>query len=165
MRKKLKIAHIHVWDKKNKGDVAIVVAIQDLLKQYLGSIQIVDFPVEFLREAKSLEIKKLNSCDLVVVGGGGIYYRYFMPYSVEIIKKIKKPIVIFGVGYIREVGARALTKTEKESIVFLNKKAELCSVRDNYSKEFLVSGGVDKKKIKVIGDPAVFFTGKENKKN
>ena len=32
-KNKLRIAHIHVWDKKNKGDLAIVLAVQELIKK------------------------------------------------------------------------------------------------------------------------------------
>ncbi|MFA5359209.1 MAG: polysaccharide pyruvyl transferase family protein [Patescibacteria group bacterium] len=158
MKIKLKIAHIHVWDKNNKGDVAIVLAVQELLKKYLGAIEIVDFPVEFLKCAREHDIKRLNSCALAVIGGGGIYYHYFLPYCGAIIKKIKIPLVIFGVGYIREIGARALTRQERESVAFLNNQAALISVRDNYSKQFLAANGVRKSNISVIGDPAIFLT-------
>jgi len=154
---KIKIAQIHVWDKKNKGDVAIVMAAQELLKKYLGDIEIIEFPVEFLKQADEKDIKRLNSCRLAVIGGGGIYYRYFMPYSVSVIKRIKIPIVVFGVGYVREVGARALKPEEKKGIIFLNNQAELVSVRDYYSKKFLAGNGVAGSAIKVIGDPAIFL--------
>jgi len=157
MAKKIKIAHIHVRDKKNKGDAAIVMATQELLRDYLGAIEILDFSVEFLRAVSAGDIRRLNSCDLAVVGGGGIYYHYFLPYNKNVIKQILIPIVLFGPGYIREEGARALTPAEKESVAFLNQRAALVSVRDYYSKKFLINGGVPAEKIKIIGDPAIFL--------
>ena len=82
--KKIKIAHIHVWDKKNKGDLAIVIAVQDLLKKKFHKPEILDFPIEFLKQGSFSDINKLNSCDLVVIGGGGIFYHYFLLLSISL---------------------------------------------------------------------------------
>ncbi len=160
----MKIAHIHVWDKNNKGDFAIVQAVQQIIGENLTDSKISDFPMTVLRDGKKTDIEKINVADLVIIGGGGIYYRWFLPYSTEFIKKIKPPIVIFGVGYIREIGSRKLNKKEIESIAVLNKKAALSSVRDYYTKNFLIKAGVPIKKISVIGDPAIFLLEKKPKK-
>lgn len=160
----MKIAHIHVWDKKNKGDVAIVLAVQELLRKKFPLVKIVNFPMRVLKGATQPEINKINKCDLVIIGGGGIYYHWFMPYDINSIKKIIPPLIIFGVGYIREIGARQLTKTEINSIIFLNDFAKLVSVRDYYTKKFLIKRGLSSKKIKVIGDPAIFLEEEKIKK-
>ncbi|MFA6255230.1 MAG: polysaccharide pyruvyl transferase family protein [Patescibacteria group bacterium] len=154
----MKIAHLHVWDKKNKGDQSIVLAVQQLLKKHLAGVEIIDLPLEVLRDGKTKDFKRINQADLVVIGGGGIYYRWFLPFDPKKISQIKPPIVIFGVGYIREIGSPPLTKKEIESIAFLNQKAVLSSVRDYYTKKFLLKAGVRPKKIQVIGDPAIFLT-------
>ena len=80
---RLKIAHLHVWDKKNKGDVAIVDAVQKLLKKQFSGAKIVDFPVHLLKGASQAIIEKINQTDLVVIGGGGIFYHWFMPYDIR----------------------------------------------------------------------------------
>jgi hypothetical protein len=49
IKKVIKIAHIHVWDRKNKGDYAIVLAVQELLRREIKNCEIIDFPVEVLR--------------------------------------------------------------------------------------------------------------------
>jgi len=103
--KKLTIAHIHVWDQKNKGDRAIVLAVQELLKSKFKSLKIIDFPVETLKADDELALKKLNSVDLIFIGGGGIFYSYFLPFNEQLIKAIKKPLYLFGLGYIKEVDA------------------------------------------------------------
>lgn len=157
------IAHIHVWDKKNKGDVGIVLAVQELLQSSLGKIKIIDLPIEALKNYDKINLKKINSADLVIVGGGGIFYRYFMPFDNKVIQAIKKPIVIFGVGYIREVGSRPLKKDWIKSIINLVKKATLVGVRDYYTKSFLVTNGINKNKINLIGDPAIFLSEKKPK--
>jgi len=159
--KKIKIVHIHVWDKKNKGDVGIVLAVQNLLKKYLKNITIINSPVESLKNYNSKTIKKINSADLIIIGGGGIFYHYFTPFNSKVIRAIKPPIIIFGVGYIREVGAKQLSKQEIKSIIQLTKKAKLIGVRDYYTKNFLVRQGLMKNKIDVIGDPAILLPTKK----
>lgn len=87
----IKIAHLHVWDKKNKGDVAIVLAVQELLTKNFPGCRIIDFPVSLLKDGKSSDAEKINQADFVVIGGGGIFYSYFLPYNQEFIKAINKP--------------------------------------------------------------------------
>jgi len=157
----MKIAHIHVWDKKNKGDHGIVLSVHDILKNAFPGCTIFDFPLETLKSPTEKSIKRINRTDMVVIGGGGILYRYFTPYNITGIKKITPPIVIFGVGYIRETGSKAMNSMEKKSVFALMRRARLVSVRDYYTKQFLQKIGVPTKKIGLIGDPAVFLEKKE----
>lgn len=163
--KKIKIAHIHVWDKKNKGDLAIVIAVQDLLKDKFSNSDIFDFPIEFLSQGSASDLKKINSCDFVVVGGGGIFYHYFLPFSREVISKINKPIFIFGAGYIRELGAKSLNLEQLESLLYLIDKSKIVALRDNYTKKFLIKNGADVEKIRLIGDPASLLKEKKINKS
>jgi len=159
--KKIKIAHIHVWDKKNKGDLAIVMAVKDLLLKKLINIDFLDFPIEFLSQGSIDDTDKINSCDFVIIGGGGIFYHYFLPFSKKIISKIKKPIFIFGTGYIREIGTKALKPEQLDSLMYLIKKAKLVALRDNYTKKFLIKNGACSEKISLIGDPAILLKEKK----
>ncbi|MFA6194876.1 MAG: polysaccharide pyruvyl transferase family protein [Patescibacteria group bacterium] len=152
--KPLSIAHIHVWDKTNKGDLGIVLAVQEQLRVVYPGVKIIDFPIEVLKTMDSRQAAAINRADLAVFGGGGVFYRYFLPFSGEMIAAIKIPLVIYGVGYIREVGAPALKKIERDSIITLAGKADLIGVRENYTKRFLVKQGIPAAKVKVIGDPA-----------
>lgn len=156
---KITIAHIHVWDKTNKGDAGIVEAVQHLFREEFPEASIVDIPMDQLKTAGEEWLPKINASDLVVIGGGGVYYRYFLPYNTDFINRIKPPIVLFGVGYINEFGAPPLTSTEIQSVVYLNRKAKLSSVRDVNTKRFLVENGFEGE-ITVIGDPAVFLPEK-----
>lgn len=157
----IKIAHLHVWDKKNKGDLAIVLAVQELLTKNFPRCKISDFPVSFLKDGKSSDAEKINQADFVMIGGGGIFYSYFLPYNKEFIKAINKPIIIFGAGYIKEVDAPDLKPEATSSIVFLARQAKLVGVRDNNTKKFLVKNGVNVNKIQVIGDPAALLEEKK----
>lgn len=157
----IKIAHLHVWDKKNKGDLAIVLAVQELLRKNFSRCKIIDFPVSLLKDGKVSDAEKINQADFVVIGGGGIFYSYFLPYSKEFIKAINKPIIIFGAGYIKEVDAPELKQAAASSVAFLANQAKLVGVRDNNTKKFLVKNGVMAKKIQVIGDPAALLEEKK----
>lgn len=158
---RLTIAHFHVWDKKNKGDRAIVLAVQELLRANFPGCRIIDYPVDILKIGAKKEIKKINQSDLVVIGGGGIFYSYFLPFDLSVIEAIKKPITIFGAGYIKEIGAPNLNREAVTSIRALVEKAVAVGVRDFKTKEFLVKNGINASKIKVIGDPAALLTEKK----
>jgi polysaccharide pyruvyl transferase WcaK-like protein len=160
----MRIAHIHVWDKQNKGDVGIVEAVQELLQGSLSNLQILDVPMDQLKLAESEWLDKINSCDAVVIGGGGIYYRYFLPYNEKFIRSIKPPIATFGVGYINEFGSPPLTQAEKQSVATLNHVAKLRSVRDENTHDFLREIGINEE-IHVIGDPAVLLSEKPTQIN
>lgn len=157
----MRIAHLHVWDKKNKGDYAIVLAVQELLKKQFPKCKITDFPINLLKEGKATDAKKINTNDFVVIGGGGIFYSYFLPYNQEFIKSITKPIAIFGAGYIKEVDAPELSLAASTSVAYLAKQAKFVGVRDNNTKKFLIKNGVISKKIEVIGDPAALLSEKK----
>lgn len=159
----LKIAHIHVWDQKNKGDQAIVLAVQELLRAYFKNCRISNFPMTVLRDGGGSDIKKLNAADIVIIGGGGIFYSYFLPYNVNLIKALVKPIIIFGAGYIREFGAPALSLEAATSVAALARKAKLIGVRDYNTRKFLNDVGVAYNKIKVIGDPAALLLEKKTR--
>jgi len=150
----MKIAHIHVWDQTNKGDRGIVLAVQEQLRTAFPQVKILDFPVEVLKKVDPREINRINQTDLIVLGGGGIFYNYFLPFSADVIQALQPPLVIYGVGYIREIGAPPLKKEARQSILQLVKKAALVGVRENYTKRFLIRSGFPATRIKVIGDPA-----------
>ena len=159
--KKFKIAHIHVWDKNNKGDHAIVLAVQEILyKNFPGAI-INNFPVEVLKNHDLKTIVKLNHADFIVIGGGGILYSYFLPFNLKTINEIVKPIFLFGLGYIKEVDAPLWSQDKIDSVVALANKATGIGIRDLNTKRFLIANGVRTTKIKVVGDPAAFLFEKK----
>lgn len=160
-KKILTIAHLHVWDRNNKGDYAIVLAVQELLRRHFTNCRIIDYPVSLLKSGTIKEANKINKADFVVIGGGGIFYSYFLPYNKEFIASIIKPIVIFGAGYIREVDAPALSVIAAKSVAFLANQASLVGVRDFNTEKFLIKYGAKQNKIKVIGDPAALLSEKK----
>src|SRR5680860_1108877 len=163
-KKGLKIAHIHVFDKKNKGDFAIVLAVQELLRKEFKNCEIINLPVESLKLYSDVSINKINKCDLVFIGGGGIFYSYFMPFDKKVISSIQPPIYLFGLGYIKEIGAKDWPQKNIDSVIFLADRAKGVGVRDLNTKRFLETNGLKKGKVKVIGDPAVLLSEKKPNK-
>ncbi len=153
----VKIAHLHVWDKNNKGDLAIVLAVQELLRKKFPGCRISDYSVQLLKDGTNQDATKINQADIVVIGGGGIFYSYFLPYKREFIASITKPIIIFGAGYIKEVDAPEWRKELGSSVAFLVRQAKFVGVRDTNTKKFLIKNFVPAKKIEVIGDPAALL--------
>ena len=162
--KKIKIAHIHVWDQKNKGDRAIVLAVQELLRSEFLDCEICNYPVEILKEYDEENIQRINECDFVIIGGGGIFYSYFLPFNNQVIDSISIPIYLFGLGYIKEVDAPEWNKENISSVLNLVNKAKRVGVRDYNTKKFLVANHIFGEHIEVIGDPAICLTEKENNK-
>ena len=153
-----KIAHIHVWDKNNKGDYAIVLAVQELIKKKFPGALIDNFPVEVLKSYDNIQVSKLNRADLIIIGGGGIFYSYFLPFNLEMIAAINKPIFLFGLGYIKEVDAPNWSLDKINSVISLVNKASGVGVRDLNTSRFLLANGIKKEKRKVIGDPAALLS-------
>lgn len=158
------ISHIHVWDKKNKGDQAIVLAVQEQIRARWPKAKIIDYPVETLSQASSAILKRINASDLVIIGGGGLFYSYFLPFDNKIVSAIKPPIILFGLGYIREIGAPALSQAAAKSAVYLAKRAAKIGVRDYRTRKFLRDHGLKGQKIEVIGDPALLLEEKKTTK-
>lgn len=154
----MKIAHIHVWDQNNKGDYAIVLAVQELLRKNFPNCQIIDFPVETLKVHNSEAINKLNDCERIFIGGGGIFYSYFLPFNLEVIDSITKPIYLFGLGYIKEIDAPLWPQINIDSVLALAHKATSVGVRDFNTQRFLTANGLPLEKIQVIGDPAALLS-------
>lgn len=154
----MKIAHIHVWDQNNKGDYAIVLAVQELLRANFPGSELIDFPVETLKVYNGEAIERLNACDRIFIGGGGIFYSYFLPFNLQVINEIAKPIYLFGLGYIKEVDAPLWPQVNIDSVLALAQKATGVGVRDFNTQRFLESNGLSPEKIKVIGDPAALLS-------
>lgn len=88
-----------------------------------------------------------------------MYSKFFLPLNAQVIKSIETPIVLYGIGYIRNLGDKELTDAQIESARLLNARAKLTSVRDEYTCKFLRDLGI--RDVHVIGDPAIFLGSEE----
>lgn len=103
-------------------------------------------------------ISLINSHDLMIVGGGGVYSKWTIPFNTDLINRINIPIVIFGAGYNSNSLDKKISKEKLNSVKILNNKANLISVRDEKTLKFLKDLNSDSL---LIGDPAIFLKSKK----
>lgn len=117
----------------NIGDYALGIGVKNLLRdnlnvEYIGetNIQGREFTKYYIEEVVN------KRYDLLVIGGGGIIHGshwpngWFWLIDIELIKKIKIPFIVYGVGYnywdkeagIPEIGIRHLKETIKYAASF-----------------------------------------------
>ena len=143
----------------NIGEIAIWRSIRDMLHSHLKISTYAPVEVAELEKPQNLEfIKTVNQHDFCVIGGGGLYSKYF-PINAQVIKSIEIPVVLYGIGYLRNFGDEELTEAQLRIIRLLNERAKLTSVRDDYTCKFLEALGISD--VHVIGDPAIFLGSKE----
>ena len=144
----------------NIGEIAIACSIRDMLHSRLKLFTYTPAEVEELEKPQTTEfIETINRHDICVIGGGGLYSKFFLPMDAQVIRSIETPIALYGIGYIRNLGDKELTEEQIESVRLLNACAELTSVRDEYTCKFLRDLGVSD--VHVIGDPAIFLRSEE----
>jgi polysaccharide pyruvyl transferase WcaK-like protein len=140
----------------NIGEIAIRCSIRDMLHSRLGMSVYTPTEITELKKPQPFGFTELvNQHDICIIGGGGLYSKYFLPLDTRVIESIEIPIVLYGVGYIRNFGDGEPTETQVENIRLLNARAELTSVRDEFTRKFLEKLGVDG--VHLIGDPAIFI--------
>ena len=113
-------------------------------------------------------IDELNEqADMLLIGGGGFIMNRHEDNSLsgwqwsiknEDIKKIKVPIIVYGIGYNKfNYDDRGFKPQMNESLSLTEKYAKLFSVRNNGTKEELISRGINTEKILVIPDSGMFI--------
>jgi polysaccharide pyruvyl transferase WcaK-like protein len=149
----------------NVGDRAIRESI-------INNIQsIIDIPITFL-DAKKDEltkdriIKQLNQeASILIIAGGGLYSNcdtssgWYFPCKSELIKEIKVPIVLLGIGcnnHLQYDIFGELSNKAKKNITLINNVATISSVRDKRTYDTLKDLGIETHSI--ILDPACFLS-------
>ncbi len=135
----MKIALIGWSGNNNLGDERMYYCI----KKYFHKHKIIRFK-SFLQAI--LEIRRVNSCDFVLIGGGGLIFRGFSRY-VDFLNKITKPFGCIGIS----IEADGLNDDMKEGLEVLKNKAEFIYVRDRKSSLMLGDH------FKVIVGPDITF--------
>lgn len=111
-------------------------------------------------------VEKANSCDLVLVGGGGLMLKDTNPNTVsgwqwacslEHLRAIRTPIVVYAIGHNRFRGQEDFDSIFVEHVGTLIDKASLFSVRNHGSRRALMNYGFSGDKIQVVPCPSIFF--------
>lgn len=148
-----RLIHFHFKARHNVGDAAVVAAIRQLLDADSGPHRWSSEYLKVLRQPPGRRlIRHINSHDLAIVGGGGLYSEHGLPLHPEAIAAIRIPMVIFGAGYNEHLAGRPLDQQQIDSLCELNRRAVLSSVRDQATQELLRSLGFAPV---LTGDPAL----------
>lgn len=103
-----KISHLGFHHSKNTGDIAL---FESLRKQFQSHIGTIDFKLLNVHQVLDISIvNEINKTDALIIGGGGLFLKdtnkndisgWQWPCSIEMLEKIKVPIIIYAVGYNR----------------------------------------------------------------
>lgn len=162
----------------NFGDDVLFLATKKRMEKILSDYKVewVNYPVR--NHTTDSVIEKANSCDLVLLGGGGLllkdtvensYSGWQWNISLKHLEAIEKPIAVYSIGYNRFRGQEDFDSNYHLTVRALIEKAVFFSVRNSGSKRALVKDFPDLEgKIIVNTCPSVFykdfnFSRKKNK--
>jgi len=162
----MKVLHTYCLN-NNIGDYALGIGVKNLLRKYLEIDLIAETNLQGREFTKYYIHEVVNKkYDLLVIGGGGIIHgshwpnAWFWLIDKELIKEIKIPFIVFGVGvnYWEEEG-----RIPDRGVIHLNetnKYASFFSVRNDGSyKRLLNQTGI---KAGVVPDPGFHISIDEN---
>lgn len=156
---------------RNYGDFVLLRSIRDNLQQLTKTpLKFVSIDCQNTHFDLKL-IEELNAtADMLIIGGGGMVMNRHEDNSLsgwqwsihsEDINKIKVPIIIYGIGYNKfNYDNRGFQTQLNESLKIAQKVAKLFSVRNNGTKDELISRELNADKMIVIPDSGMFITPK-----
>ncbi len=133
----------HVFaNKSNVGDWLSAQGIQSLLGKYAAQGNLLEhFCDEPFVPATLQALSQASVTDLVIIGGGGLFMDYFMPFWQGFLPiSGRVPFCIWGVGY-----CDAKHRDSRPASVLLEtlvRRARFCSVRDDLSRQYLAACSV-----------------------
>lgn len=140
IRKSHNYTHVAAFLLSNAGDVLLPVTLQDIFKYKKKRINWNNIHAHW--EVTDKTVDKINQTKGLIIGGGGLFLKDTNPNnlsgwqwscSIENLKKIKVPIVVFAVGYNRFPGQEDFDPIFKEHISLLAKKSEYIGLRNSGS--------------------------------
>ena len=153
----MNIFHIYAQD-YNVGDHLLGHGVQNMFLKWFDSKSLFrSFDIHSTIIDEQFIGRINQEADLLLVGGGGLIHgidKWMLNIEDEMIDEIKKPIIIFGVGYNFFRTESGMTPVLKESIELMSKKALSFSVRNDGSHERLLDQGLY---FKEIPDPGFFL--------
>jgi polysaccharide pyruvyl transferase WcaK-like protein len=132
--------HSSAYSFGNSGDLLLPVVLRDLFNISLNGINWKGNHVHTSINSKSLS--RINSCDALVIGGGGLFLSDTNPNSlsgwqwscsIEHLKKINTPIILFAVGYNRFRDQEEFNDVFKKHIALTVEKAAFIGIRNHGS--------------------------------
>ena len=146
----LQLCHVSAFSYKNAGDTVLAVVLRDLFNQNLGVKEWNGIHVH--RKVDDSQLSLINSTNALIIGGGGLFLKdtnpndisgWQWPCSIDYLRKINVPLIMFAVGYNRFRGQEEFAPVFKENLNVFVKKAAFVGIRNNGSisklKEYLDS--------------------------
>lgn len=138
------VTHISAFSYANAGDTFLPVVLRDLFNQFIGVRKWYGYDVHKFVDSKA--IKKFNSTDFVVIGGGGLFLADTCPNDIsgwqwncdiEALNRIDKPIIAFALGYNRFRGQEDFKPIFKAHLRNFVAKSIFVGIRNHGSIEKL----------------------------
>lgn len=133
----LKLTHISAFSFDNAGDTLLPVVLQDLFNLNFGIQKWSCLQVH--SDTNFLHLNKINRSNGLLIGGGGLFLKDTNPNkksgwqwscSIENLKKIKAPIIMFAVGYNRFRGQADFDPIFKDHLNVFVQKAKFVGIRN-----------------------------------
>jgi polysaccharide pyruvyl transferase WcaK-like protein len=150
------IIHLVHWGPKapNRGDAVMSFALRQNLNSIRSGLNIVMCEISEIKNSNKPLKTILGPCDMVIIGGGGLYSKWFSFEPLLDLMDLKVPIVLYAIGAITNYGDDELSEEKLKFIKKINNIAAMSSVRDKMTQNFLRDLGED---ARVIGDPGAFY--------
>jgi polysaccharide pyruvyl transferase WcaK-like protein len=135
-----KIVHVSAFSYGNAGDILLPIVLRDLWHSILPDIHWITQPVYPVVDESILST--INVSQGVVIGGGGLFLKdtnpntvsgWQWPCSVEMLDKIRVPVVLFAVGYNRFRGQDDFAQVFAENIRAFAEKSVYIGLRNHGS--------------------------------
>ena len=157
------LVHISAFSYRNAGDTVLPIVLRDLFDAYLGASHWKGIRVHKTVNEKILSV--INSNQATIIGGGGLFLKdtnpneisgWQWPCSLNNLRKIQKPIIMFAVGYNRFRGQEEFDPIFTRHLNVFVEKAAFIGIRNTGSieklKTYLTS---DKLKDKLVFQPCM----------
>lgn len=166
-KKSLRLFHFTLpLPTNNFGDDVIFLALRENFENIFEDYEVEWTTFDIHNLVTKEVIKEVNSCDLVIVGGGGLLLRGDFPdptsgwswnCPIELVKEIGKPLMVYSIGYNRFRNQEEFDPIFFDHLKVVIEKASLFTVRNTGSKRALDNYGVFPDKIRVNPCPSLFF--------
>jgi polysaccharide pyruvyl transferase WcaK-like protein len=136
----LTITHISAFSFGNAGDTLLPLVLRDLFNSSIGAQHWSHIHVHTIITDE--QISKINSKNILIIGGGGLFLKdtnqnnlsgWQWSCSIEQLKKINVPIIMFAVGYNRFRGQDDFEPIFMEHLNIFVEKAVFVGIRNTGS--------------------------------
>ncbi len=136
----IELSHTAAFLLSNAGDAILSVNLKDLFQDQYAKLKWNNLHVHNIVDQKAVD--KINRTGALIIGGGGLLLKdtntnmlsgWQWNCSVEVLKKIQVPIVVFAVGYNRFRGQEDFSTVFNKHVQLLTEKSIYIGLRNQGS--------------------------------